>query len=413
MEIIFLDNGLTSKGEHSYSLVKKVGEALSARGLRHRVFGMASMDAAIVAEIGAIPHFRRSLYESESPTPNERRFLSLAAMARGAAFDRSLPSERTSSKVLNASFQRDLHALPADVWNAGNLIVAPGISQNQILALIRYLIAKPGNQRPRAVCQLMFAPNWTPWGRNAKLGTGLYGQAFRLSAPLRKTLFFTAENEAIAEIYRALYKLEIAILPVPFGAEAPAAAINAGQVPRLGFFGYSKCDKGFHLLPRAIDLCRRNGLEVDFTIQVQHGGWELGAIAAERDLRRIKGVRLIEGVLSDEDYIRETNRIDAMLLPYDPTLFGLRGSGIFTQSVAAGRPVVASLGTFAGKSIAAGEAEGEVFSPYDASSLAAAIARLVPRLADIQANAAGLAKAFALKHSVDAYVDVLMAHALR
>lgn len=411
MEIIFLDNGLIGKGEHSYGLVKKVGEALSARGLPHRVFGMASVEAAIIAEIGAIPHFRRSLYESESPTPNERRLLTFAAMIRGASFDRSLPSERTSGRVLNTSFEQDLRALPSDVWNADNLIVAPGVSQNQILGLIRHLFAKPADERPRVVCQLMFAPSWTPWGRNANLGDWLYKRAFHLAVPLRKTLFFTAENEAIAEIYRERYRIEPAILPVPFGGAAPAV-IRDGR-PRLGFFGYSKCDKGFHLLPNAIELCRQKGIEADFTIQVQHGGWEAGAIAAERDLRKMESVRLIEGVLDDRDYTAETSCIDVMLLPYDPVLFGLRGSGIFTQSVAAGRPVVASAGTFAGRCVTLGEAEGEVFSPYDAAALAEAIARLLPRLAESQTRAAARAKTFAQSHSADAYVDVLLAHAKR
>ena len=118
-------------------------------------------------------------------------------------------------------------------------------------------------------------------------------------------------------------------------------------------------------------------------------------------------------MLSHEEYTVETGKIDAMLLPYDPVLFGLRGSGIFTQSVAAGRPVIASAGTFAGASIASGKAEGEVFSPQDSAALAAAIMRLCSRLADSHARAAKLAKAFAHTHSAEAYVDVLLAHAAR
>jgi hypothetical protein len=39
--------------------------------------------------------------------------------------------------------------------------------------------------------------------------------------------------------------------------------------------------------------------------------------------------------------------------------------------------------------------------------------RLCNRLADSRARAAKLAKAFAHKHSAEAYVDVLLAHAAR
>jgi len=66
-----------------------------------------------------------------------------------------------------------------------------------------------------------------------------------------------------------------------------------------------------------------------------------------------------------------------------------------------------------GASIASGKAEGEVFSPQDSAALAAAIMRLCTRLADSHARAAKLAKAFARKHSAEAYVDLLLAHAAR
>src|SRR5215831_7534442 len=160
MEVIFVDNGLIGKGEHSYSLIKLVGERLTLCGVKYRAFGMKSIDPMIVAEIGALPHFSRSLYESESPTPNERCLLRLSALARGRAF--------------NAAYERDLAALPPDIWSSEKLIVAPAVSQNQIVGLVRTLRAKADGERLRVVCQLMFAPNWTPWGRTGKLGQRIY-----------------------------------------------------------------------------------------------------------------------------------------------------------------------------------------------------------------------------------------------
>jgi glycosyltransferase involved in cell wall biosynthesis len=409
MEVIFVDNGLIGKGDHSYSVIKLVGARLTRCGVKYRAFGMKSIDPTIVVEIGALPHFSRSLYQSESPTPNEL-LLRLFALGCGRGFDATIPSERRSARVLNASYERDLAALPPDIWSSDKLIVAPAVSQNQIVGLIRTLRAKADGERLRVVCHLMFAPSWTPWGRNGKLGQSLYRKAFALAGPMiGKTLFFTTENEAIARVYRDQYGIETRILPVPFGDAKPAAPCSGR--PAFGFFGYSKCEKGFHLLPQAIEICRARGLDANFTVQLQHSGWEPATVAAERALRQIPGVRLVEGVLGHEEYTVETGKIDAMLLPYDPVLFGFRGSGIFTQSVAAGRPVVASAGTFAGASIASGKAEGEVFSPQDSATLAAAIMRLCSRLADSHARAAKLAKAFAHTHSAEAYVDVLLAHA--
>jgi len=402
MDIVFLDNGLISKGEHSYSLARTVGAALSRRGFPHRIFAAQCVDPTIVAEIGAIPHFSRSLYDNESP------LLTLPAWAKHRSCVRHI-SERRSARLLNASFARDLSALPRDIWTRDKLVVVPGLSQNQILGLVRALVARPEAERPRTVCQLMFPPDWTPWGRAARLGAKLYGKGFRLAAPLiGKCLFFTAENEPIAALYREQFGIDAKILPVPFGGARPARH-REGR-PRFGFLGYSKSDKGFHLLPQAIALCREQGLAADFTIQIRHDGWEASTVAAEEALRRMDGIRVIEGVRNEDDFIAETDAIDAMLLPYDPVLFGLRGSGLFTQSVSAGRPVVASAETFAGAEIARGAAEGEVFSPYDATALAAAILRLTARFMESQLRAETLAKAFARQHSADTYVDVLLAH---
>jgi glycosyltransferase involved in cell wall biosynthesis len=412
-EIIFLDNGLMGRGEHSYSLLKQVGEALTRRGLRHRAFGTKSMDRSVAVELGVVPHFTFPLYFGVAPSDIElRRRRSFFARLLGIEADASTPSEFETWRVLNDSFGRDLDGLPPDVWSAGNLLIVPGLSQNELLGLIRGLLARPQERRPRVVAQLMFAPNWTTWGGKARLGTKFYRKAFARARPLiGKTLFFTTENQSIADLYRRNFGIDAEILPVPFG-DMPLAAPLAKK-PTFGFFGYSKGDKGFHLLPRAIELCRARGVEAEFTIQIQHSGWEPATVAAEGELRRLDGVRLIEGVLDEKAYVAETGRIDAMLLPYDPVLFGLRGSGIFTQSVSAGRPVVASAGTFAGASIASSEAEGEVFAPYEAQALADAIMRLADRLPESQARAEKLAKAFARKHSADAYVDVLVAHAAR
>jgi glycosyltransferase involved in cell wall biosynthesis len=405
MEIVFLDNGLISKGEHSYSLVKSVGAALARRTLPFRVFAPRCVDPLIAAEIGAIPHFTRSLYDNESP------LVELPAWARGRGSSPAI-SERRTARLQNAAFARDLAALPRDLWTSDKLWVVPGVSQNQILGLVRALLAAPEATRPRTVCQLMFPPDWTPWGRTARQGHEIYRKAFRRAAPLvDKSLFFTAENAPIAALYRERFGIAAKILPVPFGGTRPARPCPAR--PTFGFLGYSKSDKGFPLLPAALEICRAHGVAADFAIQVRHDGWEAATVAAEQALRRMGSVRLVEGVLDEALFDLETDRIDVMLLPYDPVLFGLRGSGLFTQSVAAGRPVVASAGTFAAAEIARGAAEGEVLASYDAPALAEAILRMASRFTSARMRAQSLAQAFARQHSAETYVEVLLAHAAR
>jgi glycosyltransferase involved in cell wall biosynthesis len=410
MEVIFLDNGLVSKGEHSYNLAAKLTEALSRRHLRYRMFGVKSLAQSIVDELAAIPHFRRSLYDGADIPGWLQRLRSIAAFLKRAPTRGPVRSEQNTWKTLNESFEADLTSLPPEVWNSANLVVVPAISQNQIMGLIRFLLRLPQDRLPRVVCQLMFPPSWTPWGQLAVRGEQFYRDAFRLAAPLLgRVLFFTVENEAMQALVKRDFGVGAKILPVPFDA-SPRKENREGPV-RLGFVGYSKCDKGFHLLPKAIELCQRQQLDAEFIVQIHHTGWEQQISEADHDLRALKNVLVVEGVLSSAEYAAWTSQIDVMLLPYDPVAFGgARGSGIFTESLAAGRPIIASKGTFAGTSVENNQAEGEVFAPYTSEELAAAIARLIPRLPACNKRASERAKVFARKHNADAYIDVLLTH---
>jgi glycosyltransferase involved in cell wall biosynthesis len=412
LELILIDSGLVNKAGHHYMFDKAVCGALARRKLRYRIFGLIGLDTSIEAEIGAIPHFIRSPYECVRFSRSEKLLRSFAAIFRGAPAGASpYFSERRTWKQLNETFEGDLEGLPADVWQKDNLIVVMTITQNQILGLVRFLRARPRDQLPRVVCNLMLPPSYLPWGSLSTYGEEFYREAFRLAAPLiGRSLFFTVDSEAMRTLYRKDFGLQMDILPIPFNASGPQRRM-AGTI-RVGFFGDSRYDKGFQLLPRAIELCQRDGLDAEFIVQIHNSGWTQCTIEAEAALRALKGVRLLEGVLSSEDYAAWTGRTDVTLLPHDPVLFGaMRASGIFTESVAAGRPVVASRGTFAGTSVENNQVEGEVFAPHTSEALAAAIARLMPRLPACKARAAQRAQEFARSHSPGAYIDVLLAHA--
>ncbi|MGH6869192.1 MAG: glycosyltransferase [Methylocella sp.] len=410
MELILIDSGLVNKAGHHYTLDKAVSGALARRKLRYRIFAQSGLEPSIAAEIGAIPHFSRSPYECVLFSRSEKGLRSVVAFFGAPAGGSPYFSEHQSWKALNESFEQDLEGLPADVWQEDNLIVVMTITQNQLLGLVRFLRRRLRDQAPCVVCNLMLPPSFLSWGAVSAHGEKYYRAAFKLAAPLiGRSLFFTVENEAIRTLYRKDFGIQTRILPIPFDASGPQRTMK-GPV-RVGFFGDSRYDKGFHLLPRAIELCRRDGVDAEFIVQIHNSGWTKPTIEAEAALRALQGVRLLEGVLSSDDYVAWTNRTDVMLLPHDPVTFGMRASGIFTESVAAGRPVIAARGTFAGTSVENNQAEGEVFEPHTSEALAAAIARLMPRLPACKARAAERAQDFARSHSPGAYIDVLLAHA--
>jgi glycosyltransferase involved in cell wall biosynthesis len=407
MKFVLIANGLTHRGEHSYRLVHEVQDALTRRGIASQVYAAKSLEPEILAEGIAVPHFEHSLYDNIGPRVTGSWARKLEEWWPQGRCIVSYPVEYLTSLFLNRSFLRDLRALPQNVCAADNLLVVTAICQNQLLGLIAFMLGRARTSLPIVVCQLMFPPNWTPWEAPGRYAEGYYRQALEKAAPLiGDRLFFTTENEFIARIYREQYGLKTRILPVPLALVRSPPVL--GKAVRLGFFGYSKSEKGFHLLPEAVDRCRDAGLNVEFHIQVQHSHWEKTTIAAEQKLRAMPNVTLIDGTLSSDDYLAATDKVDVILLPYDPVAFGMRGSGIFTESVAAGRPIVASAGTFAGDCILRGEAQGEVFGPYNAQQFVAAIKRILPRLPKISEQAKAQSETFARRHDGDAYVDSIL-----
>lgn len=406
MHVVLIASGMANRGEHSYRLIQEVRAALVRRGIKVSGFASKSLDPAIVEEGIAVPHFEYSFYDSVGPLLPDPWVQSLQKVWSGAEGVLNFPAEFLTWKVLNRSFRHDLEALPPELCTPDDLLVVTATSQNQIDGVVGFMRGRAPESLPKIICQLMFPPSWTVWGRTARQSEGYYRRAFRKAAPFIGTkLFFTTENAAIAKIYRERFGLETTILPIPFAVMQQSRQPN--KTIRLGFFGYSKSAKGFHLLPDVATLCRNAGADVEFLIQIQHSGWEPSTVEAEHKLRALPNVRLIEGVLDSEDYIKQTNAADVVLLPYHPDLFGMGGSGIFTESVAAGRPIVASQGTFAAECIAKDEAQGEVFAPYTASAFADAILRLLPRIPECRTRAAAKAEAFARLHTGEAYVDAL------
>ena len=403
MRVTVLDNGLWSKGEHSFAIDRALKATLEGAGIEVAIYSFQGVAVEICEELGCRPHFARNMYEYESVYVFRIDLLvrQLFAALKGSKIH--IPSARRTSRVLNKSFETDLEKLPHEVWAEGNIVLLPGLMQNQLLGLARFLATR--DLKAKVVCHLMFEPSWTSWGQPSPLGEGIYRKAFSLLAnQIGKTVFLTTENRFMSNRYAADFDVAPGILPVPLlGAERGERVHDKIQI---GFFGYSKIEKGFHLLAAAISICLSKRDDLQFKIQINHDG-DNAVAAAEHALRKNSSLILFEGVLSAEEFAVETSKVDIMLVPYHPDIFGYRGSGIFTESITSGRPIVASKRTWAGLSVDMGQAIGETFDPYTSECLAAAILRLCSELEEKQAQALAKASTFKNANSIETYAHNL------
>src|SRR5438874_6403028 len=122
MELILLDCGLINKAGHSYTLAKTVSEVLARRRLRFRIFRLEGPRYVDYRRDRRHPAFQPLALRWGGYFDGRKA----AAITRGG-FRRtpgggSTRSEQRTWKALNETFERDLEALPGDVWRPDNLI---------------------------------------------------------------------------------------------------------------------------------------------------------------------------------------------------------------------------------------------------------------------------------------------------
>ena len=173
---------------------------------------------------------------------------------------------------------------------------------------------------------------------------------------LNKKLFVYTETKAHArKMSRALgIPVERCMSPVSNGHSGQPEPKLRNKFSVL-LLGGGRRDKGFHLLPDIIhefDRINRNGVNVEFVVQKPRTMDNL-----ENHLRQLQGIPKVKvkaNTLGKSEYENCLQACDCMLFPYDKGTYEIRGSGIVSEAVAAGKPFICTRGTALEESITHG-----------------------------------------------------------
>jgi hypothetical protein len=111
---------------------------------------------------------------------------------------------------------------------------------------------------------------------------------------------------------------------------APAGMRKTG-LTRIGLFGHQRADKGAALLPELVSRLLRDGFEV-----VLHDSGGLVRAGNAPGLTVLGYVPFLP---------EEIAKCDLVVVPYDPTIYRSRGSGIVWDAIASGVPLIVPSGT--------------------------------------------------------------------
>lgn len=228
-------------------------------------------------------------------------------------------------------------------------------------------------------------------------------------------LVFTAVAPRLATLISKAGEVDCRPAPLHnfYPSEPDLAALRPAARPErlsISALGPSHTfEKGWDLLPEIIGHVCAARPDADFFMQAESREQGEALSAALHAVGAPVRASILPGALSTEDYFRRLMSSDLVLLPYDSPVYGLMPSGIFADAVVCGTPVVAPAGTWISDRLDEGWGAGVTFAPPTPAAIAGATLAAIDRLGELRARAAGQGDAWRRAHSLEAYMDHIMA----
>ncbi|MEO7027467.1 MAG: hypothetical protein ABI056_07935, partial [Caulobacteraceae bacterium] len=176
-----------------------------------------------------------------------------------------------------------------------------------------------------------------------------------------RQLFLWAENRRLGDWLSEWLQAPIPTAPALVSPHALGPPGENG-VFVLASLGESRASKGFLDLPAIADAIASDP-SLRRTVRLVVQWWPPAGRPLQRheeaiaSLRRHDFVEILEGGLPEPEYRRQLAGADALLFPYDPNLYRMRGSGVLLEALAQGAAILVR----AGSALESVAAEGVAF----------------------------------------------------
>ncbi|MEB3229300.1 MAG: glycosyltransferase, partial [Synechocystis sp.] len=225
-----------------------------------------------------------------------------------------------------------------------------------------------------------------------------------------KIRFYT-DTPTLVKKHNSLSSIQFKQVPIPFRQEKLTLAPlpKTDGVLNLVYLGDARTEKGYQHLPDVVEALWPDYLatgKVRFFIQSNYtvNGLEGPVLAAKLKLSQYpkKRVKLIDQAMTPEDYYQLLMSADLVILPYDPQSYQ-RTSGVLTEALAAGKPVVVPANSWLAEQVDASRA-GIYQDPQD---LPQTVIETLKNLDQLAIAAQEFAPQWKTQQSPDRFIDAL------
>ena len=361
MKVSLLDPGLGRLSGHHFDLDLRLARALARRGHEVAAHGFASpapdlVAAAEASGLALYPTFRAYTYQglaSDAPDEAYRQFVDLTDEDLGAV-------------------------APADLW------FWPTLAPYQFAA---------ATARPRPTPQL--GGVWFSPRSPHTVGDRFWARAARALATAPDAFTVGAYDPLLRDHYQT-FSEGLEIVPLPCPHDGASDTRNRSRLRRIGFFGHQRGERGVELLPQLITALLARGFEV----VVQDSG---GTMRRQGQHPRLVTLPFVD------DFAAQLARCDLVICPSRLESYVAAHSGVVSECIAAGVPVMLPSGCLPAD-LAARLRTGIFFHGFSPDAILEAVDGAADRFAAIVREARAGAAAWRRQNGADRLVDWIEAH---
>jgi glycosyltransferase involved in cell wall biosynthesis len=400
----YADPGLTDNLGHHANNCRHITREARARGWEVTVLSFANIDAALRAELGAVPFFRALT----------------AWLNDGDPVCGWLNAFHIVAEITREDLGRIRDIGPDDVMYFSSALPA------QLFALAQWMGALPRDRLPLVVTEFGIDPGTdvqqSPQGpvytvrdpRSDGRAILYRTAAARIPAPVAPWLQMITFDQASSAAFCAVLGRHVGVLPTPHVATTTRRSRSGKRPITIAVLGNQRSEKGYQFMPEVA----RSLLQANPHIRILcHNANPSMMRETQEDLHEIaaKEPRLImdERVAGGEAWQELLDASDLILLPYASPRFAMSYSAIAVEAIANAIPLVVPAGSTMARLVQEFGGAGTSFDQPEAPAIADAVQRALDRFDLLATMASSGAELWEHVHGPRNMLDALLALAPR
>lgn len=400
MKLIIADNTLENYQGHSFAYCESIKREAEKQGIDVTILATKNVSPEVKNILNAVPFFKYSFFHS-FPEPWYLGFFPDRAINHYYP----LWNYYLRNKMLTLEMTEVLKYCPS---NEKCIILFPNFTYNDFKGIIdtAEITKSFKNIHIAAVQHFTSRINL----HSSKFPNSYYERVFNYlnKSPHQNRIHLFSDSNQLTEEYKKYTKKHLTVLPIPHTSNSIP---GTGESEKLiiGYMGDARTNKGFHLLPEALDVVKQNNPDhkIEFHIQANirnRNEWQ--ATQAGTLLSNRKDTFCYSKALNELEYKNLMNLIDVFVLPYTLDYYHSQTSGVFSEARSLGKVTVATRGSWMAEEISK-NGGGILCSPEDPKNIGDSISKAISNYSSLKKEAFKAEKNWNAFHNVGNYFKIL------